>query len=80
MVCESVETMVVHSSCEKLCSKEEQKIEVTTDIRTWGEGGVGVERVTWKFTLPYVKVLEKTLKSPLDCKEIKPVSPKGNQS
>ena len=24
-------------------------------------------------------VLEKTLKSPLDCKEIKPVSPKGNQ-
>ena len=25
-------------------------------------------------------VLEKTLKSPLDCKEIKPVIPKGNQS
>ena len=25
-------------------------------------------------------MLEKTLKSPLDCKEIKPVSPKGNQS
>ena len=25
-------------------------------------------------------VLEKTLASPLDCKEIKPVSPKGNQS
>ena len=24
-------------------------------------------------------MLEKTLKSPLDCKEIKPVSPKGNQ-
>ena len=24
-------------------------------------------------------VLEKTLKSPLDCKKIKPVSPKGNQ-
>ena len=24
--------------------------------------------------------LEKTLKSPLDCKEIKPVHPKGNQS
>ena len=23
---------------------------------------------------------EKTLESPLDCKEIKPVSPKGNQS
>ena len=25
-------------------------------------------------------VLEKTLKNPLDCKEIKPVHPKGNQS
>ena len=25
-------------------------------------------------------VLEKTLESPLDCKEIKPVDPKGNQS
>ena len=25
-------------------------------------------------------VLEKTLKSPLDCKEVKPVNPKGNQS
>ena len=24
-------------------------------------------------------LLEKTLESPLDCKEIKPVSPKGNQ-
>ena len=25
-------------------------------------------------------VLEKTLESPLNCKEIKPVNPKGNQS
>ena len=25
-------------------------------------------------------VLEKTLESPLDCREIKPVNPKGNQS
>ena len=24
-------------------------------------------------------VMEKTLESPLDCKEIKPVNPKGNQ-
>ena len=24
-------------------------------------------------------VLEKTLESPLDCKELKPVNPKGNQ-
>ena len=28
----------------------------------------------------WILVLEKTLKSPLDCKEIKPVSPKGNQT
>ena len=25
-------------------------------------------------------VLEKTIKSPLDCQELKPVNPKGNQS
>ena len=28
----------------------------------------------------WIVVLEKTLKSPLDCKEIQPVHPKGNQS
>ena len=27
-----------------------------------------------------ISVLEKTLESPLDCKKIKPVNPKGNQS
>ena len=27
----------------------------------------------------YFVMLEKTLESPLDCKEIKPVHPKGNQ-
>ena len=27
-----------------------------------------------------IVVLKKTLESPLDCKEIKPVNPKGNQS
>ena len=26
------------------------------------------------------RMLEKTLETPLDCKEIKPVNPKGNQS
>ena len=31
----------------------------------------------WYF---WMVVLEKTLESPLDCKEIKPVNPKGNQS
>jgi len=28
----------------------------------------------------YAVVLEKTLENPLDCKEIKPVNPRGNQS
>ena len=27
----------------------------------------------------YTVVLEKTLESPVDCKEIKPVNPKGNK-
>ena len=27
----------------------------------------------------FTTVLEKTLKSPVDCKEIKPINPKGNQ-
>ena len=31
----------------------------------------------WYF---WIMVLEKTLESPLDCKEIQPVNPKGNQS
>ena len=31
----------------------------------------------WYF---WTVVLEKTLESPLDCKEIKPINPKGNQS
>ena len=34
-------------------------------------------RKNWCF---WTVVLEKTLESPLDCKEIKPVNPKGNQS
>ena len=35
------------------------------------------EMMNWCF---WTVVLEKTLESPLDCKEIKPVNPKGNQS
>ena len=33
----------------------------------------------WKHLCFWTVVLEKTLESPLDCKEIKPVNPKGNQ-
>ena len=34
----------------------------------------------WKIDAFWTVVLEKTLESPLDCKEIQPVHPKGNQS
>ena len=47
-------------------------------VRMWEldkkEGGLAKN---WWF---WIVVLEKTLESPLDCKEIKPVNPKGNQS
>ena len=38
------------------------------------------ESWTLKNLCIWTVVLEKTLESPLDCKEIKPVNPKGNQS
>ena len=42
---------------------------------------VGPERrLSAKESMLLNLVLEKTLESPLDCKEIKPVNPKGNQS
>ena len=37
----------------------------------------GCQLKNWCF---WIVVLEKTLESPLDCKEIQPVHPKGNQS
>ena len=42
-------------------------------------GGPSRKLSTEEFMLLNCDV-EKTLKSPLDCKEIKPVHPKGNQS
>ena len=38
------------------------------------------ENTSYVFKINWIVVLEKTLKSPLDCKEIQPVHPKGNQS
>ena len=43
-------------------------------------GGLYKESWTLKNLCFWTVVLEKTLESPLDCKEIKPVHPKGNQS
>ena len=34
----------------------------------------------WRIDIFWTVVLEKTLESPLDCKEIQPVHPKGDQS
>ena len=38
------------------------------------------ESWAWKNWCFWTMVLEKTLERPLDCKDIKPVNPKGNQS
>ena len=43
----------------------------------WRTDGEGCAPKNWCF---WTLVLEKTLESPLDCKEIRPVHPKGNQS
>ena len=43
-------------------------------------GGLYKESWTLKNLCFWTVVLEKTLESPLDCKEIKPVNPKGSQS
>ena len=42
--------------------------------------GLPVHHQLPEFTQTQTMVLEKTLESPSDCKEIKPVNPKGNQS
>ena len=47
-----------------------------TNSMDMGLGGLqelAMNREAWRAV-----VLEKTLKSPLDCKEIKPINPKGN--
>ena len=40
----------------------------------------GIGRVTYQDWYFWTLVLEKTLGSPLDCKEIKPINPQGDQS
>ena len=54
---------------------------VSNKLKPKSRGRVALSRTTWKFEyLCVFVVLEKTLKSPLDCKEIQPANPKGNQS
>ena len=56
------------------------------DTTRQGESGKNWESSIETYTLPCVKLIllncgaGETLESPLDCKEMKPVSPKGNQS
>ena len=45
------------------------------DVNVWAQ-----RRLSTKELIFWSVVLEKTLESPLDCKEIKPVNPKRNQS
>jgi len=40
----------------------------------------GCESWTIKLSIEYLMLLNCGLESPLDCKEIQPVNPKGNQS
>ena len=42
--------------------------------------GLNLGPLHWESWVLAIVVLEKTLESHLDCKEIKPVTPKGNQS
>ena len=67
----------------KLDRTEQQALAYT--YQKWGSEGRGSSfksppRETLMLTKVWTVVLEKILESPLDCKEIKPVNPKGNQS
>ena len=53
------------------------KIMASGPITSWQVDGETVETVVDFF---WTVVLEKTLESPLDCKDIQPVHPKGDQS
>ena len=50
------------------------------EVRDFSDLGHGKEIWAPKNRCFWTVVLEKTLESPLDCKEIQPVNPKGNQS
>ena len=45
------------------------------DVETWT-----IKKLSAKELTLWIVVLQKTLEGPLDCKEIQPVHPKGNQS
>ena len=49
-------------------------------VVTYGCESWTIKKAEHQSTEAFEVVLEKTLVSPLDCKEIQPVHPKGNQS
>ena len=59
-----------------------------SELNTWPRGKTKIRNLSLGVTQkrretnanPRAVVLEKTLESPLDCKEIQPVHPKGDQS
>ena len=64
--------------CTKVCIVKTMIFPVVIcRCESWTKKKKGWELKNWCFQSV---VLEKTLESPLDCKEIKPVNPKGNQS
>ena len=61
--------------------------EETLEMWVWSLGwedpleeGMATHSSIFAWRIPWTVVLEKTLESPLDCKEIQPVHPKGDQS
>ena len=58
--------------------KVKEESEKSKKLRLWQIDGEKMETVT-ELTFLNCGVLEKTLESPLDSKEIQPVNPKGNQ-
>ena len=71
--------------------RKQQVILLSTELES-SQGSGFFSHQVWMWELDYKEswalknwcfwtmVLEKTLENPLDCKEIKPVNPKGNQS
>ena len=49
-------------------------------VMNWCESWTIKQAEHWRIHVFWSMVLEKTLEHPLDCKEVKPVSPKGNKS
>ena len=72
-------------SCEKIRQHIKKQRHHFTDKGLYNHSYDFSSSHVWMWELDHKKVqhfvvLEKTLESPLDCKKIKPVNPKGNQS